>query len=374
MQIRENVELAPLTTLKIGGPARYYVEVSSLAELTKAITFARDKRLPIYILGGGSNVLVSDAGFAGLIIKPNIQGRKLLSEEDGPPPNQLAHIRVGAGESLDSLIAWCVGEGWWGLENMSYIPGTVAGAVMQNAGAYGQEIAEVIESIEAFDMLNGKSLMLNVGECNFTYRHSIFNTDQKGRYIILNVNLVLNKFGTPNLKYKDLTNFFAPLRQGFAGQADISQKEVRSAIIEIRKSKGQDWVALPSAGSFFSNFQLTGQEFESLCEKIESEFSKEKSSELRDLVEKVKTPSDFKAGKIKLPSAWILDQLLGLKGYVHNERVRVSPYHALNLINTGGATARDMMNLFNYLKDLVYKRTGLVLVNEPDFVGPGFGH
>ena len=182
------------------------------------------------------------------------------------------------------------------------------------------------------------------------------------------------KNGKPNIAYKDLQNYFnispaslPPLKLRGGKGAIPTQAEVRDAVIKIRTGKGQDWQALPSAGSFFSNFRLTQDDFEKLLEKISAEFSQDKAEELRALATKIKAPSDD--GMVKVPAAWVIDNLLGLKGYLHNERVCVSPYHALNLINTGRATANDLLGLFRYIRQLTYQKTGLVLVNEPEFVG-----
>lgn len=349
MEIKENLNLSLFTTLRIGGPARYMVEVASVEELKESLNFADKQNLPIFVLGGGSNVLFSDTGFDGLVIRPLIKGREVSPQG----------IRVGAGEVLDEVIAWTVENGWWGMENLSFVPGLVGALAMQNVGCYGQEAAEVIESVEVFDLRGRTTKIFSNAECNFTYRHSRFNTTDKGKYVILYVNLKLGKNGTPNLKYKDVKNYF--------GEKIPTQAEIRKAIIEIRKSKGQDPNEYWSAGSFFSNFQLSPEEFEVVAKRIGQNFGERWEKDLRDLVQKVKAPSDN--GMLKIPAGWIIDNLLGLKGYVYNERVRVSPFHALNLFNTGGATCADVMGLFEYVRNITYEKTGLTLVNEPEFVG-----
>ena len=195
----ENMVLAPYTTLRIGGRARYFTEVANEEELRESLNFAKGNNLPVFILGGGSNVLFADVGFNGLVVRPLFKG--LETSEVGP---HYVQVRVGAGEVLDEVIAWTVENGWWGMENLSFIPGLSGALAIQNVGAYGQEASEVIESVEVFDMVNGKSQMLNRDECGFTYRHSRFNTYDKGRFVILSVTLKLKKDGKPNLTYKDL--------------------------------------------------------------------------------------------------------------------------------------------------------------------------
>src|SRR3989344_472760 len=209
MKISEKVPLAPLTTLRIGGPARFLIEVASESELTEALTFAHDKNLPIFILGGGSNVLVSDQGFDGLVIQPKFTGISVHIEDTFSNDVASAVIVVaGAGEALDDVISKTVDMGLWGLENMSFIPGTMGGAIIKNAGAYGQEIGDVVEGVRVYDRKQDEFDLLSREQCHFTYRHSIFNTNGKGRYIILSVNLCLSKGGIPNLKYKDLQDYF----------------------------------------------------------------------------------------------------------------------------------------------------------------------
>jgi len=365
----ENMVLAPYTTLRIGGRARYFTEVANEEELRESLNFAKGNNLPVFILGGGSNVLFADVGFNGLVVRPLFKG--LETSEVGP---HYVQVRVGAGEVLDEVIAWTVENGWWGMENLSFIPGLSGALAIQNVGAYGQEASEVIESVEVFDMVNGKSQMLNRDECGFTYRHSRFNTYDKGRFVILSVTLKLKKDGKPNLTYKDLQEYFnspVPLKAGSPslmhkrGRGELLQ--MRQAVIKIRKDKGQDPDKVWTAGSFFSNFRLTQKEFASLLERIKKDFGEEKSVELQTLVNKVKAPSD--EGRIKVPAAWILDQLLNLKG-MQVGGARLSERQVLNVINVGSATAKDCIELFEKVRSLVYQKTGLTLVSEPEFVGP----
>lgn len=362
MDIRENVNLKNYSTLGVGGPARYFAEVTTEEDLKEAIKFAQESKLLIFVLGGGSNILFSDQGFAGLVIRPlfkgiTVQDSVLHSSED-------VIVSVGAGEELDRVVEWSVSEGYWGLENLSFIPGLIGALAIQNVGAYGQEASELIESVTVIEISTGEKKIMSRGECDFTYRHSRFNTYDKNKYVILSLTLKLSKTPHPKKDYKDVAKYFAD-----HPNVEPALSSMREAIIVIRKKKGQDWKVLPSVGSFFSNFRLTHQEFENLCEKIKKDFSVEKEHELRELVGKVGAPSDKSENKIKLPAAWIIDNLLNMKGYVHNERVRVSPYHALNLINTNNASSSDILELYHHLKKLVKEKTGLDLVNEPEFVG-----
>ena len=376
MKVEENVPASTFTTLRIGGPTRYLVDVNTERELTDALTFAHERDLPVYILGGGSNILVSDFGFAGVMIRPLMLGKEKLSEDIVSAqnirkvrPSATVRLKVGAGENLDDVVVWTVLNAWWGIENISFVPGKLGGAIIQNAGCYGQEIAEAVESVEVYDREQDEFETLSKKACGFTYRHSIFNTNHKDRYIIMAVNLILAKTGTPNLKYKDVANYFALPSVALAKDGGFkipSQAEVRQAIIEIRTKKGQDPSQFWTAGSFFSNFKLKQKNFEILLAKIEANFSKEKAQELADLIQKIKAPSD--AGMIKVPTAWILDILLGLKGFSIGG-AELSQRQVLNVTNTGKATAKDCMELFKKARKIVWEKTGLLLVNEPELVG-----
>ena len=197
-------------------------------------------------------MLFADIGFDGLVVRPLMKGREvsppLPSPYDKGRVGEGILIKVGAGEELNGVVAWTVDSGWWGMENLSFIPGLTGALVIQNVGAYCQEASEIVESVEVFDTQDGSLRTFSKEQCGFTYRHSVFNTSEKGRYMILSVTLRLIKNGKPNISYKDLQSYF--------GRESPSQSEVREAVIKIRSGKGQDWQALPSAGSFFSNFRL----------------------------------------------------------------------------------------------------------------------
>ena len=332
--------LAPYTTLRIGGPARYFAEIENEQELSEGLTFAKVKPsgLPIFVLGGGSNILVSDKGFDGLVIRPMIMGREVISPPIPSPYNkgragEEIRIRVGAGEVLDDVIGWTVENGWWGLENLSFIPGLTGALAIQNVGAYGTEASEVIESVEVFDRANNDLRIMSNEECGFEYRRSRFNTTDKNKFIILRVLLKLKKNGRSNLSYEDVKSYFGNRLP--AGKTGIPKLiELRNAIIEIRKNKGQDPNEIWSAGSFFKNFVV--------CDNEGVEY--------------------------KISAAEILDKRLGLKG-LQVGGAKLSEKQVINMVNTGNATARDCIELFERVRAIVLDKTGLKLVNEPEFVG-----
>lgn len=250
MQLQEHIALAPYTTFNIGGPARYFVEAHIIDELKESLDFARSNNLATLVLGGGSNVLISDEGFSGLVIKIALQGSFEMQEQGGE-----VRVRALAGDSWDALVAFCVERGVWGIENLSGIPGSVGGAVVQNIGAYGAALSQVLVSVQVLDTNNLEIKNLTIEECAFGYRGSIFKKEE-GRYIVLSATLKVLPAPQPNLSYKDLVT-------RFADKAPTLQ-EIREAVLEIRKAKFPDLTVEGTAGSFFKNPILPKAQAESL--------------------------------------------------------------------------------------------------------------
>src|SRR6266403_5280729 len=198
MLIQENVGLAPLTTMGVGGPARYFVEATATDEVREAARYADAHKLPLFVLGGGSNLIVSDRGWPGLVLKVGIPG---IDHRHG---HGTAYFDAGAGEEWDGVVAAAVMHNCGGVECLSGIPGSVGGTPVQNVGAYGQEVADTIESVRALDLKEDRIVVLPKPACGFRYRTSIFNTTERGRHIILRVNYRLKRGGAPSLKYADL--------------------------------------------------------------------------------------------------------------------------------------------------------------------------
>jgi UDP-N-acetylmuramate dehydrogenase len=237
--IQENVSLAPFTTLKIGGPARYYVRAGSEEEVISAVRLATAESLPLFVLGGGSNILVSDNGFDGLVLHITLAG---ISRKSGA-------LVAAAGEDWDAFVAYCVKNDLAGVECLSGIPGFVGGTPVQNVGAYGQEVSESIVSVRCFDRQTKQIVELSNPECGFEYRKSIFNSAARDRYIVLSVAFALRPGGRPKVAYKDLQERFPNHQPSLA--------EVRTAVLDIRSTKSM--VIDPSdpnsrsTGSFFKN-------------------------------------------------------------------------------------------------------------------------
>src|SRR6202158_5483139 len=266
MTIQENVPLAPLTTLQVGGAARYFAELRREDDVREVAQFAKTRDLPLFVLGGGSNLVVADSGWPGLVLRIAIGGITTPSTNDATGNAVL--FSVGAGVNWDDFVAQAVVQNCAGVECLSGIPGSVGGTPVQNVGAYGQEGADTIESVRALDLKETRIVVLPKPACGFRYRTSIFNTAERGRYIILRVNYRLKRGGAPSLKYADLQKQFADKK------TPPSLAEIRAAVSEIRRGKGM--LIVPgdddcrSAGSFFKNPVLSEAQFKDLAERAES--------------------------------------------------------------------------------------------------------
>ena len=349
MQIQENIPLAPLTTFKVGGPARYFVDAATEAEVKNAIAYAAERQLPLFVLGGGSNLVISDDGWPGLVLKISIDGIHSCSARGS------RYFQAGAGAHWDTLVAQTVAEKCAGVECLSGIPGSVGGTPIQNVGAYGQEVSQTISYVRVLEISTGEIIELTNAECGFRYRSSIFNTTQRGRYIVLQVTYQLELEGEPHLEYADLQRHFA----GFASTPAL--QEVREAVRKIRQSKAMLIVEGDedgrSAGSFFKNPLVSPSE----ASRIEA-LARQKVPE--------KPLPQFPADNdlIKLSAAWLVEQAGFYKGY-GNGPVGISRKHALAIVNRGGARARDIMALKNEVQQRVFDVWGVRLQPEPVFVG-----
>lgn len=347
MQIRENVPLAPLTTFDVGGPTRYFAETESEDDVREAVRFARTRQLPLFVLGGGSNLVVADRGWPGLVLKMAISS--IASENLGPQ----IRMDAGAGVNWDGLVAEAVRLNCSGVECLSGIPGSVGGTPIQNVGAYGQEVSETIESVRAFDVQSGEIVELTNRECGFSYRSSIFNSTARGQYIILRVRFRLLLYGAPSLKYADMQRHFSDRN------LSPTLAAVREAVREIRQSKGM--LIVPgdadsrSAGSFFKNPVLTEKQFDNLTRRAES----------RGL--KVPNYPALNAQN-KVSAAWLVEHSGLAKGFRIGE-AGISHKHALALVNRGHATAAAIIALKEHVQQHVDRAWGILLEPEPVFVG-----
>ncbi len=327
MTIEEHVSLRELTTLKIGGTARYFVSAATIHDLVEAVVFAREKEVPFVVLGGGSNVLISGGEFKGLVIKNDIRGIEWKDEA-----GEVLAV-AGAGESWDGLVAQAVQKGLWGIENLSAIPGTVGAAPIQNIGAYGTEVKATVDWVEVFDASTGTTKQFSNSQCRFGYRDSIFKHQEGKTFIVCRVALRLRTTGTPNLGYTDL-------QKHFAGKNAPSLQEVREAVIDIRSKKFPDLREFGTAGSFFKNPVITTERFDEL---------KKKFPEL---------PGFPGESGVKISLAWVLDKVCGLKGY-EKGNVKLFEKQPIVLVQNGLASAEEIISFAKEIAGVVKDKTGL---------------
>lgn len=348
MQIEENIPLAPLTTLRVGGAARYLARIESKADLLQAVDFAHDEELPIFVLGGGSNVLVGDKGFSGVVLQMAMTEPAAAFEETAG----VVTCRVPAGLDWDAFVLDVCGRGLAGVECLAGIPGQVGGTPVQNVGAYGQEVAETIVAVRALDMEAMSFVSLSAAECGFGYRRSIFNSTARGRYVVTRVTFRFDRSRGVALRY-------AELQEHFAGRQP-EPMEVYHAVREVRHRKGMLLVEgeadCRSAGSFFKNPVVTEAVFATLAKEF---------SDLPHWTLDERVGGD---GKVKLAAAWLLEKAGFHKGFAMG-RAGVSSKHTLALINRGEATAAEIVALRNEIQARVLERFGVKLEQEPVTLG-----
>lgn len=338
-KLQENINLAELTTFKIGGKAKYYTDVTDIEQLPEIFEWLNKKKLPYFVLGGGSNTIFDDGTFNGIVLKINLLGFK-LTEED----NESASVWVASGEDWDKTVAKTVELGLSGIEALSLIPGQAGTAPVQNIGAYGQEIMNVIESVEAFDTQDIDSVVLSKNQCEFSYRDSIFKSSQKGRYIITAINMKLSKSKPVMPNYPDVIEYFKN-----KAISNPSLNQIREAIIDIRTRKLPNPANIPNAGSFFKNPIVNATQ----ANELKLKFPEVRMFEMPD-------------GTIKLFAGWLIEQA-GLKGK-KLANVQVDPKHALVLENIGGASQKDLQELINAIQAEVKNKFGILLEPEPVIV------
>jgi UDP-N-acetylmuramate dehydrogenase len=353
MILTENKPLAPFTTFGIGGPARWFVEAATEEEIVEATAWARERGLALFVLGGGSNLLVADAGFDGLVLHIGLRGISAVDLADGTRVYQAA-----AGEDWELCVQRTVDDSCAGLECLAGIPGTVGGTPVQNVGAYGQEVASAIECVRAFDLQERVFVEFPAAECGFAYRRSRFNSTDRGRYIVTRVDYRLTPGGAPTVRYADLQRTLAESR---TEGRELSLAEVAAVVRRVRQSKGMLMVEgdpdCRSAGSFFKNPIVTEDQVRQIA-KVG-----------------VKEPPRFPAGpgaenvgRVKVPAAWLIEQAGFAKGYALGA-AGVSSRHTLALINRGGASAAEILALAGQITAAVETRFGIRLEMEPVRLG-----
>ncbi len=339
-----------MTTFRLGGPARFFVDAKSAPEVQEAVTFAQSKSLPLFVLGGGSNLVVADCGWPGLVLKVAVPG---IDQRPGQDDEGRVLYDAGAGESWDRFVSHAVMARSAGVECLSGIPGSVGGTPVQNVGAYGQEVSETIESVEVYDRKDGQVRELCREACGFTYRSSIFNTTERGRFIILRVTYALTPGGEAHLEYADLKRHF----EGRETRPNLA--ETREAVRHIRARKGMLIVPgdpdCKSAGSFFKNPVLSEQQHADLQKRAEA-----KGLTLPSY------PGLEKSHKVS--AAWLVEKSGFARGYGFG-RVGISSKHALAIVNRDEAIAAEVLALKDQIQQRVEELWAVRLEPEPVMVG-----
>ena len=336
MDVMTNISLKQYTTMKLGGEARYMATADSASDVVSLYRNARKENLPIFVLGGGSNVITHDEVFEGIVLLNKIKGFEVISETD-----ETTDVKIGAGEVWDEVVEKAIELGLQGIEAMSGIPGTAGAAPVQNVGAYGQEIADTLISLEAYDSKTDTIVTISADECDFSYRNSIFRDKEKGRYCILNITLRLNK-AEPKPPY------YASL-QKYIDENDIREVNlsvIRVAVLNIRSEKLPDPAELPSAGSFFKN---------ALVEKWKLEELQKEYSDIPNYA--------MSNGRYKIPTGWLIDKA-GLRGY-RSHGMRVYEKNALVLVNDSATGYDDLAAIREEIVQIVFDKFGIKIEQEP---------
>jgi UDP-N-acetylmuramate dehydrogenase len=349
LDVRESEPLAALTTLGIGGDARWLLHARTADDVSRAHRWSESEAVPLFVIGGGSNLVIADEGFDGLVVRVDLRGRTFSTD------GRDTLVIVGAGEPWDAIVGDCVGRGLAGLECLSGIPGTVGGTPIQNVGAYGQDVAGSIDHVTAYDRQTRAVVRLAGGECGFAYRTSRFKRADAGRFVILGVTYRVHP-GPPTSTYPDIVEDLSR-----AGVSSPDVADVRNAVLAVRRRKGmvidQSDPDTRSVGSFFMNPIVGQADRDRVAARAGAE------------------PPAFAAssGRLKLPAAWLIERA-GFRRGDGDGKVGISTKHTLALINRGGATAYDVLRFATRIKRGVLDRFGISLRPEPIFVGFGRDH
>lgn len=344
LPLRERVPLAPMTTMGVGGPARWYVDATDEATVVTAHEWARTSRVPLMVLGGGSNLVVGDGGVEALVVRIGLRG--VETRENGTT----VEITAAAGEPWDELVTLAVAHGWAGFECLSGIPGLVGATPIQNVGAYGQEVRETVVSVRALDGDTGTMRTFANAECRFAYRDSFFKSGEPGRFVVLGVTYRLVRNGAPTVRYADVERALAT-----CGLARPGLRDIRDTVIAIRRAKSmvidRDDPNRRSCGSFFVN-PIVGAADVPRIETRAGDPSMPRWPE-RD-------------GRVKLSAAWLVERA-GFRRGQSDGPVGLSTRHALAIVAHDGATAADVVAFARHIQRTVEARFGVRLTPEPQF-------
>lgn len=336
MKIRENVSISELTTMRLGGKAKFVIEITTEDDLPKAYKFAREHGLPTYIISGGSNIIAGDEDYNGVVLLNKIKGIYVTSKT-----TSTIQLKIGSGEVLDDVCYEMSKKGYTGMEALSKIPGTIGGAVIQNSGAYGQDISRILTSVEVYNTETKKFEAISKSEINYGYRTSIFNSDEKNRYFITAVCLKLKKGEIKGRLYQSLQDYLDKNQI-----ADRAPMTIRNAVAMIRAQKLPDPELIPSAGSFFYNVTVTPEEKKSFLKKYPN-------------------APIYKIGDSwEIASAWLIDQA-GLKGKLLHG-FRISETAPLVLIKESADSYTDLNKAREEIVSTIKEKFDITLQQEPE--------
>lgn len=336
MDVHTNIPLKNYTTMRFGGPARFMTDVHTAEEVAEVCKNAVSKNIPLFILGGGSNVLARDEGFNGLVIRNRIPGYEIIADDPAGTT-----IKVGAGEIWDDVVRRTVESNLSGIEALSAIPGTAGAAPVQNIGAYGQEVAETLVSLEAYDISSGRQVTLQNADCNFSYRNSIFRSTATGRYVITSITLRLSKNAPKPPFYKAVEEYFTA-----NGITFFTPQSIRDAVIAIRRDKLPDPAERPNTGSFFKNAIIEDWQL----------------ADLKKSYPDIPT-YDLPDGHYKIPTGWLIEQA-GLKGQLLHG-MRVHDKNALVLINESATGYADLASARREIIGTIRDTFRITIEQEP---------
>lgn len=339
LEIQEYVNIKDFSTLKVGGQFRYFINIENTDDLKKAIEFSKKENVPIFFLGGGSNIVFRDGILDVVALKINIKGFEILNEND-----LYIDIKVGAGEVWDNIVERAVNLNLCGIEALSFIPGTVGATPVQNVGAYGSEVKDTIVGVEVFNIKNGDISHLSNIDCKFGYRDSIFKNEARGQYVIISVTYRLTKSLPSIPNYPGVIKYFEDREIN-----NPTLKEVRDAIIYIRKEKLPDPKEIPNTGSFFKNPIVKND----VALKIKEEFPEARFFPVDD-------------NHTKVPAGWLIENS-GLKGRAFG-KVSVYDKNALVLVNTKDASFEDIISARDEIIKIVKDKFGIILEQEPEII------
>lgn len=347
---KKNILLADHTTIGLGGEAEYFVECKSVEQIILTLKYAVDSGLRAQIISGGSNIIFSDKGFDGVVIRIETKGIELIQE------GEIVYAHVQAGENWDDFVKMCVENDLWGIECMSGIPGSAGATVVQNVGAYGQEVRETIVSVKAIERDTLKEIIFTNTDCKFEYRSSLFKDEKKDKYIITEVVFKLLRNAEPVIRYKELQDL---IDKSINEYNDTGRKisVIRRSVLALRKAKSmivdKSDLNSRSCGSFFLNPVLSEEEFKVVQMKI-----METGREI---------PFHKSETFYKISAAWLVEQAGFHKGYRYNAGTAISEKHSLAIVNRGG-TSSDLLTFAQTIIKHVYNMSGITLMIEPVIV------